>query len=320
MKNFPINVVAIDYIESIANYNNIEVAVIGNNQAVVRKGKFKPGDLGVLIGDRSYVSDRVANYFNITNRVRSIKIGNIISDGIFVSIDDINQIIGYTKVQLGDDVSQLVAITKQMQPNQFTYHCEKRNALDYQCRKYTEDTFAKTDKIVITERFAGPTIIVGLLPDHERSSHHFFGKFVVSTTGMSERLLSFTDHRCNANNQIIKDLIENQIFGKLETFVSFLNSENVGVDQPIYFVGSIVDNQFYLADLAVGYRQSCQFYDFFDVNQVADILELNVPPVLYSGQNDRNLIDQHSKRGILIRNFETDQQRKCAFYLPTLKN
>ena len=81
-------------IEPHHNADALELAVVGNYRAIVRKGQFQTGDLGVYIPEQSLVPDWLIKKLGLEgrlagkqqNRVKAIKLRGVLSQGLIVPL------------------------------------------------------------------------------------------------------------------------------------------------------------------------------------------------------------------------------------------
>lgn len=93
--------------------DKIELVKVLGWQCVVKKGAFKPGDLGAYIEIDSIVPDRPVFEFMKERkfRVRSIKLRGALSQGLFMSFADLG-ITNTRKIKEDDDLTERIGVTK----------------------------------------------------------------------------------------------------------------------------------------------------------------------------------------------------------------
>ena len=95
MSTFAVKVLKIVTIEPITGADSIESAVVGDYRSVVRKGQFHAGDLAVYIPEASIVPLPLLQSMGLEgrlagkdkNRVKATKIRGVISQGIVLGLD-----------------------------------------------------------------------------------------------------------------------------------------------------------------------------------------------------------------------------------------
>jgi len=125
----------IDEIRPIEGADAIECAVVGGWTVVVKKGEFKPGDVGVYLEIDSWVPTELAPFLSKGNepkeyngvkgeRLRTVKLRGQLSQGLLLPVDEVNGtkfITGYFRedgvgsmiiVKEGDDVTEALGIQK----------------------------------------------------------------------------------------------------------------------------------------------------------------------------------------------------------------
>src|SRR5688500_2703073 len=107
----------VERVDPIPGAEKIEVATVLGWQCVVKRGQFRPGDLGVYFEIDSLLPERPEYEFMRERkfRVRTIKLRGQISQGLFLSFSDLGYPLQNSKLvvaKLGDDVSGLLGVTK----------------------------------------------------------------------------------------------------------------------------------------------------------------------------------------------------------------
>lgn len=100
-------------VESIAGADKIELVHVLGWQCVVKKGAFKPGDIGCYIEIDSIVPDKPCFEFMKDRkfRVRTIKLRGALSQGLFMPLSDLGISIS-EKLKEGADLTDIIGITK----------------------------------------------------------------------------------------------------------------------------------------------------------------------------------------------------------------
>jgi hypothetical protein len=214
-------------IEPHPNADKLELAAVGDFRAVVGKGLYKTGDLGVYVQEGSIVPKWLCEKYEWklagpdANRVKAIRLRSILSQGIIVPIrPDIewdgehvytNGTDGFITLEdgteheiiPGEDMAALLGITKYEPPIPVHMAGEVWNAFGYTL-SYDIENFKKFpdilidgEQVVMTEKLHGTWTCLGYHPD--------VGP-VITSKGMSGQGLALKMNDANKDNLYIRSL------------------------------------------------------------------------------------------------------------------
>lgn len=106
------------------NADKLEIAIIGSNQLVIKKGEFKIGDFVIIIPEKSVIENEIIRKeFEVylkgpnRNRVSSAKIRGEISQGVIISNDLLSKLgLNINDLKEGEDISSILGIHKYEPP------------------------------------------------------------------------------------------------------------------------------------------------------------------------------------------------------------
>ena len=180
-------------IEEHPNADALELARVGDYLAIVGKGQFKTGDLGVYIPEAAIVPEWILEELNLVgklagkekNRVKAMKLRGILSQGLIFPVErevpekaiaDAMLFLGddgklhHQVVHEGMDVTEQLGITKYEPPIPSGMSGEVFNAFGYtinfdieNIKKYP-DVLEEGEQISITEKLHGTWCCFGFHP------------------------------------------------------------------------------------------------------------------------------------------------------------
>ncbi len=279
MSTFAVNVVRIDDVVSIPNAERVEIAVVSGFNVVVGKGNFRVGDWAAYIPEFSLVPEWLMKRLNVWNneknegmlagkdhnRVKIKKILEIYSQGLLYPIkkDDVDgEEIGWldigemsatdpggyvhprgevsTEVRLGDDVAQILGVTKWEPPVPTCLAGQVCNiaghTLDFDVENGQKHrgVLQEGEEAVATEKLHGTNIQIGILPDFTHPELFFDGSVYCGSKGLSKQGLVFKNNEDNQKVAYVRALnsLSEQIARILE------RAKEIG--QPIFLVGELI--------------------------------------------------------------------------------
>lgn len=346
-------------IEPHTNADTLELAVIGDYRSCVRKGQFKTGDLGVYIPEGAVVPEAILEQLGLVgklagaqhNRVKAMKLRGIVSQGLiypllYVASSD-EQVdyftgtvmpeigwnlstreLGYISVHEGQDVAELLGITKYEPPIPVHMAGEVFNASGYTL-KYDIENFKKyptvlshmtnDEPVMITEKLHGTWTCFGYHPDLPHP--------IVTSKGLSGQGLAFKFNMANEHNLYIRSLV-NTADGNGDDAIDRM--QKVIVDNlPFYILGEtygkgvqdldygLTKPHFRAFDIYVGAPGQGRYMSGNEFMIACRHANIETVPVLYTGMYDRDVIDHftdgkdningtHIREGIVVRGYATD--------------
>ncbi len=251
-------------IEPHPNADKLELAVVGDYRAVVGKGLYKTGDLGVYVQEGSVVPEWLCKKYDWklagpkADRVKAMKLRGALSQGIIIPLDIypfhtyIDQVgqdykgqrVGIEKptgensseVKLaleGTDVAEFLGITKYEPPIPVHMSGEVYNAHGYtlnydieNIKKYP-DVLQDGEMVLITEKLHGTWTCFAFHPDIPHP--------IVTSKGLSAQGLAFKFNDANADNLYIRSLLSTADVNGNDA-LDRLQKEFVG-NLPFYILG-----------------------------------------------------------------------------------
>lgn len=214
-------------IEPHPNADKLELAAVGDYRAVVGKGLYHTGDLGVYIQEGSLVPKWLCEKYEWklagpdANRVKAIKLRGIVSQGIVVPVITARQGFATEKwfsippsvqydaegsqmlVEEGQDVAVELGVIKYEPPIPVHMAGEVESAHGYTLSydieniKKFPDIFVEGENVVMTEKLHGTWTCLGYNPNYGN---------IVTSKGMSGQGLVFKFNEANQNNLYMRSL------------------------------------------------------------------------------------------------------------------
>ncbi|GGJ31565.1 RNA ligase (ATP) [Deinococcus roseus] len=203
-----------------SNADSLEIAKVGANQLVVKKGEMRDGDEVVFIPKDSLLPEVLQAAFPYARegRVRSVQLRGEISMGIALSLQDVSNFFGediqdlLNLAELGEDVSSLLQIEK-YEP-QIPYHMQ--GEVDpvpihvyyshHDCNQYGtyRDELDFSERVVVTEKLHGSQgIFLFTRADAARADSEW--EIRVSSKGMLRKGLVLKPSEGNVYWQALKN-------------------------------------------------------------------------------------------------------------------
>lgn len=210
MSTFTVSVVRIRAVEPIPDADAIELAVIGDYRAVVRKGQFAAGDLVVYMPEASIVPAPLLEELGLTgkldgsekNRVKARRLRGCLSQGLVLGR------VPEGAVE-GQDVAGLLGVVKYepVVPSHMAGEVASLHGmpLKYDIENYKRhpDVFLDGEEVEFSEKthgtFTGVAVIPGL--DHPEMVG---GDGLVYSKGLGEKGLVFKDNAANEANLYLR--------------------------------------------------------------------------------------------------------------------
>lgn len=206
-------------------------------------------------------------------------------------------------VDLGDDVSTMLCITKYEPPIPIALAGEVANIdgktvkYDFESIQSIPDLFTPGEEVVATEKLHGTNCQIGYVPGLNNDELFFDGNLYVGSKGLSGRGLVFKDNEANDGNTYVQALraLLAQDFGEAIRFLSTSLNAPVWVFGEIYGAG---------VQKGFGYGQKAPAFAAFDIRvgneyvpydlmlTMVGGLGVAVVPTLYEGPYDLDAIEK----------------------------
>ena len=344
MANFECPVVRLN-IRPHPDADALEVAQVGAFQCVVGKGLYDDGDLAVYIPEGALVPADVLARLDLTdrlagkdkNRVKAIKLRGVLSQGITYPVDlslasdnpdvgvlhlpvpsDPNQIPEAEIVTLGQDVSEVLGVTKWIPPipshmagEVYFTGLEKTVRYDIEnWKKFpgaTDQIISEGVDVTFTEKLHGTWTLFGLFRNDDGTYDR-----IISSKGHSHDGIAFKlDSDANQNNLYVRTANQLDFWTKLEknSALSILQPGQGVFVMGETFGGGVQSGFGYGADATkgnIGFRifdimqrdnntGVDTYLGYDDLQLEADLLGVSLVPVLYRGPFSYDLLDEHTK-------------------------
>jgi len=168
-------------IRPIEGADNIELAMVGGWQAITKKGEYSVGDKVVVATTDAVIPVELSDLMGVTNylrkgqRVRTVKLRGVYSECLIMSKNTIPALRKYPTVTEGEDLMELLGITKYEPPvkmvemsvggRKFKYHQNPNFHVYYKFPnlKNVPDLFNEEDKVSITRKLHGTNARYGIV-------------------------------------------------------------------------------------------------------------------------------------------------------------
>ena len=309
-------------------------------QVVTQKGLYQTGDLVAYAGENSVVPEAVLKHYGFWNeeqnkgllagskgdRVKGVKLRDEFSLGICLRPSKaqdgtisiyVPQTNTYVSVKEGDDVAEILGITKYEPPIPTNLAGEVYNGgtkigVNYDIediRKYP-DVLVEGEEVSITEKIHGTNCQLIFLPDSlsTNSSEHLYvktpngntGYIAVASKGLGAQGLFFKhDSPNNANNAYLR--VTRQYYDAVVDFLSGIGAPVVTIIGELYGAG-IQDLTYDLKneiklrvfDIYVGYRGQGRYLNRDELAVTCIRLGMDKVPHLYTGPWKREILDEYT--------------------------
>lgn len=325
------------------NADKLELAQIGDYQAIVGKNQYKTGDLVAYIPEQAIVPQKLLREMGLEgrlsgkgkNRVKAVRLRGILSQGLCYPARE--------EWPEGADVTEILGITKWEPPipahlsgEVFAAGFERTLKYDIENYKRHPHVLEDGEPVVFTEKLHGTWCMIGLMP--KQMAHPEEGRLMVSSKGLSSRGLAMKyDAEANKTNLYVRVArhytMENRIgfaFGRV------LKDETN--PQPVFVLGEVfgagvqdlaygsktdkdVDIGFRIFDIYVGKPGQGRYLNDDELDGACERLSIPRVPVLYRGPFSKAVMqeytdgfetitghDTHIREGIVIR---PQTERRC---------
>lgn len=319
-------------IEEHPNADALELAVVGDYRAIVRKDQFKTGDIGVYIPEQSLVPDWLIKRLGLegrlagknANRVKAIKLRGVLSQGLVVpcptqieldwAVADASPGSGllqlenetdFQEVNVGDDVTEMLGI-KKWEPeipasmSGDVYNPYFQFKYDIENIKRFPNVLEEGEEVVMTEKIHGTLCMLCYVPLLEQDTTlHYDGKWIVASKGLAAQGIALKPTEQNIEkNTYFRALRDNDVFEKVENIISL--EDRVIVLGEVYGRG-VQDLRYGNETNKFGFRIFDVWIDDGDDYLNHDLLEqfcldaeLEMVPVLYKGPFSQDVLDEHT--------------------------
>jgi RNA ligase (TIGR02306 family) len=334
MSTFACPVVRIK-IEPHPNADAIEIARVGDYQSIVKKGQFSDGDLAVYIPEQAVLPQWLLEelgFWNETtqkgglsgsmgNRVRAIKLRQVLSQGLVVSLAIAEIRIGNPLRQLdeGEDVASYLEVVKYEPP--IPSHMAGRIAgvdlaatlnYDFENLKKVPDLFEDGELVLVTEKIHGTFMQVGVVPSEMANERYYKGRVIVSSKGMGAKgyILDHTDET-NLYVQTAKK------YGLLDSALEYFGDAADDVGKPYFVCGEVFGKTatgagvqdliyngetlgFRMFDVCCGTRGQQEFFDYESFLDAAEALKVPNVPILELGPYSKEMVLRHTNGNTMV--------------------
>jgi len=334
MSTFACPVVRIK-IEPHPNADAIEIARVGDYQSIVKKGQFSDGDLAVYIPEQAVLPQWLLEelgFWNETtqkgglsgslgNRVRAIKLRQVLSQGLVVGLAIAETRIGNPLRQLneGEDVASYLEVVKYEPP--IPSHMAGRIAgvdlaatlnYDFENLKKLPDLFEDGELVLVTEKIHGTFMQVGVVPSEMANERYYKGRVIVSSKGMGAKgfILDHTDET-NLYVQTAKK------YGLLDSALEYFGDAADDVGKPYFVCGEVFGKTatgagvqdliyngetlgFRAFDVCCGTRGQQEFFDYESFMDAVEALKVPNVPILELGPYSKEMVLRHTNGNTMV--------------------
>jgi RNA ligase (TIGR02306 family) len=304
-------------IEPHPNADKLELAAVGDYRAVVGKGLYKTGDLGVYVQEGSLVPKWLCEKYDWklagpdANRVKAIKLRGILSQGIVVPLTSPIGGYGYSLLarkegdeailcKEGDDVAEQLGIVKYEPPIPVHMAGEVFNAHGYtlnydieNIKKYP-DILQEGEEVVMTEKLHGTWTCLGWHP---------VPGYVITSKGLSGQGLAFKLNEANKDNLYLRSLASTASDDGEDIIDRYFGDSNARTDG-FYILGETFGKgvqdlhygttkpEFRVFDIYIGEPGQGRYLNFDELHDMCKELNVNMVPVLYRGPFSKEKLNE----------------------------
>jgi RNA ligase (TIGR02306 family) len=284
-------------------YKQGDLVVYVPEAAIVPEWLLKPGfwdedkGKGILAGSKG-------------DRVKAIRLRGIFSQGILFPVESDGQgshtLMGadgaYNFVKAGDDVAEILGITKYEPPIPATLAGEVTSIFghtskyDFESIQSIPELFSGEDEVIVTEKIHGTNCQIGFVPGLSHPELFGEGNIYVGSKGLSAQGLVMKNNEANDRNTYVK-MLRALIEAGFADRIQAISSANG--DQPVTVFGEIYGKG--IQDLAYGadtptlaifdVKIGKSFVPHDAVIEIAGALGVDTVPVLYRGAYDLKVIE-----------------------------
>jgi RNA ligase (TIGR02306 family) len=168
-------------VSEIPGADNIELATVGGWNAITKKGEYKVDDLVVVATTDAVIPQKLSDGLGVTNylrkgqRVRTVKLRGVYSECLIMSKNNIPELRKYPTITEGEDLMELLGITKYEPPvktitlvsggRKVKYHQNPNFKVYHKFpnQKNVPDMFNEEDEVVITRKLHGTNARYGIV-------------------------------------------------------------------------------------------------------------------------------------------------------------
>jgi RNA ligase (TIGR02306 family) len=266
MSGFSCDVVRVKIVPH-PNADQIEIAMVGDYQSIVKKGQFNDGYLAVYIPEQSVLPEWLLKELGFWddvkgkgtlsggagNRVRAVRLRGVVSQGIVyptlaIGSDGAACTFFAENGQVlpalyGDDAASSLGITK-YEPPIPSHMAGKILGVDLSAtHKYDFDNLKKMpslfddgEDVVITEKIHGTLMCVGLVPAHMSNEKYYKGRVTLSSKGMGAKGQAL-DHS-DESNLYAQAARKHDLLEKMLAMDVFMNEAQFS-NKPVFIIGEV---------------------------------------------------------------------------------
>ena len=314
MAEFEVKIVPIT-VKPHPNADRLELAQVGRYMSIIGKGYCQTGDLVAYIPEASVVPVDVKETLGLVDklagktkdRVKAVRLRGVVSQGLVHPLN-VGRLAGLTKLKEGDDVTDILGITKYEPPIPVSmsgrvYGCPwGTKGFDVENFKKYPDLIPAGTPVQLTEKLHGNFCGICYDPEHE---------WAVFSKGLGSRNLAFKldDKENQQKNLYVKAFYA--VKDKLQTFVDKKGPAKFFIFGEIFGQG-VQDLHYGMKpDLAIfDINEDDEWHDPKTVKAIANDIGLRTVPVVYEGpfspdsghQDGKTLLDaDHIREGVVVR-------------------
>lgn len=314
MSTFHVLIKRIKSVEKHPNADRLEIVRVDGYECIVKRDEYRPSDLVAYIPEQAIIPEWLLTRLGFAwdheknkgplhgkngDRVKAIKLRGVLSQGLCVPVIQDSYTTGtimtgkdplaFASVSEGDDVTEILGITKYEEPVPVAMSGEVFNAgthltvaFDVENWKSCPDVFAEGDEVIFTEKLHGTFTGIAILPIKD-AHPEAFGKYrniLIFSKGLGAKGFVFKNNERNKNNVYVRstDLLVKTIDAlDFEGVPLFILGETYGPGVQDLSYGTTLG--FRVFAVANGYR----YLDQNEINSVADLFGFETVPVLYQG-------------------------------------
>lgn len=298
------------------NADALELAQVGDYQAIVRKGQYKSGDLVVYIPEQALVPQSLLREMGLEgklagklgNRVKAIRLRGILSQGLVYP--------ARPEWQEGAEVSEILGITKWEPPIPAHLAGEVFSAGQERTLKYDIENFKRFphileegEQVVFTEKLHGTWCMIGLMPP--RYAHPEEGRLIISSKGLAARGLGMKyNAEANKSNLYVRVARHYNMDNRISFAFGYQLKDEMD-PKPVFVLGEVFgrgvqdlaygnsadsDNDigFRVFDVYVGRPGVGRYLNDSELDEACKRLGLKRVPVVYRGPFSKAVLYQHT--------------------------
>jgi RNA ligase (TIGR02306 family) len=320
-------------IRPIEGADNIELAMVGGWQAITKKGEYSVGDKVVVATTDAVIPVELSDLMGVTNylrkgqRVRTVKLRGVYSECLIMSKNTIPALRKYPTLTEGEDLMELLGITKYEPPvkmvemsvggRKIKYHQNPNFHVYHKFPnlKNAPEMFNEEDLVTITRKLHGTNARYGIVRKKKLSIldrvkklfgvkwvgyEYVYGSHNVEKGSDSQGFYSTDVWRTIADNYEIK----NKLWKFVKTFAS---EEYLGdgliIYGEIYGHGIQKNYDYGLTEIKfAGFdvELNGKYLPYHDEKNIFEILDLPRVDILYLGQWSKTEQDKHVFNNMIL--------------------